>query len=195
MTWVITLYLFFQVKSKASSFKYLLPNSKPVTVRTIYHPPNQSNFLEVLNKDTNKTESISNGIDILGWFNINLSLNDSSIFSKKKPKQTKQQKTKIKSIPSDVKSNYQLCNFFSWHQLIKVTTRITCNSATIIDQILASYPKRVTQQGIIDVWLSDPQLIFCTRKMSMIKRGTHKHIKFCSFKNYLADLFKETYYN
>ena len=70
---------------------------------------------------------------------------------KKKPKQTKKQKTKIKSIPSDVKSNYQLCNFFSWHQLIKVTTRITCNSATIIDQILASYPKRVTQQGIIDV--------------------------------------------
>ena len=70
---------------------------------------------------------------------------------KKKPKQTNKRKTKIKSIPSDVKSNYQLCNFFSWHQLIKVKTRITCNSATIIDQILASYPKRVTQQGIIDV--------------------------------------------
>ena len=93
---------------------------------------------------------------------------------KKKEKQTNKQKTKIKSIPSDVKSNYQLCNFFSWHQLIKVPTCIRCNSA-IIDQILASYPKRVTQQGIIDVWLSDHQLIFCTRKMSMIKRGTHKH--------------------
>ena len=78
------------------------------------------------------------------------------------------------------------------HQLIKVPTRITCNSATIIDHILASYPERVTQQGIIDVGLSDHQLIFCTRKISRIKRGTHKHIKFRSFKHYSADLLKET---
>ena len=75
--------------------------------------------------------------------------------------------------------------FFIMHQLIKVPTRITCNSATIIDYILASYPKRVTQQGIIDVGLSDHQLIFCIR-------GTHKHIKFRSFKHYPAHLFKET---
>ena len=31
---------------------------------------------------------------------------------------------------------------------------------TIIDHILASYPERVTQQGIVDVGLSDHQLIF-----------------------------------
>ena len=77
------------------------------------------------------------------------------------------------------------------HQLIKVPTRITCNNATIIDHILASYPERVIRQGIIDVGLSDHQLIFCTRKISRIKRGAHKHIKFCSFKHYSADLFKE----
>ena len=57
---------------------------------------------------------------------------------------------------------------------------------------LASYPERVTQQGIIDVGLSDHQLIFCTRKLSRIKRGTHKQFKFRSFKHYSADLFKET---
>ena len=82
--------------------------------------------------------------------------------------------------------------FFSLHQLIKAPTRITCNSATIIDHILTSYSKRVTQQGILDVELSDHQLIFCTRKNSRIKRGTHKHIKFRSLKHYLADLLKET---
>ena len=78
-------------------------------------------------------------------------------------------------IPSDVKSYYEFCTFFSLHQLIKVPTRITCNSATIIDHILASYLERVTQQGIIDVGLSDHQLIFCTRKISRIKRGTYTH--------------------
>ena len=64
-------------------FGILLPNSKPITVGTIYRPPNQSNFLEVLNENMNKIDSISNEIYILGDSNINLSLNDSYIFSKK----------------------------------------------------------------------------------------------------------------
>ena len=47
-------------------FEIVLPNSKPITVGTIYRPPNQSNFLEVLNKKMNKIDSISNEIYILG---------------------------------------------------------------------------------------------------------------------------------
>ena len=46
-------------------------------------------FLEVLNENTNKIDSISNEIYILGDFNIDLSLNDSYIFSKKKKKHVK----------------------------------------------------------------------------------------------------------
>ena len=115
-------------------------------------PPNQSSFLEVLNENMNKIDSISNEIYILGDFNINLFLNDSYIFSQKSMLNSK-------SIPCDVKSYYEFCTFFGLHQLIKVPTRITCNSATIIDYILSSYPERVTQQGIIDVGLSDHQLI------------------------------------
>ena len=61
----------------------LLPNSKPITGGTIYCPPNQSNFLEVLNEKMNKIDSISDEIYIPGDFNVNLSLNDSYIFSKK----------------------------------------------------------------------------------------------------------------
>ena len=57
----------------------LLPNSKAITVGTNYRPPNQSNFLKVLNENMNKIDSISNEIYILGDFNINLSLNDSYI--------------------------------------------------------------------------------------------------------------------
>ena len=82
--------------------------------------------------------------------------------------------------------------FFSLHQLIKVPTRITCNNTTIIDHILARYPNRVTQQSIIDVGLSDDQLIFCRRKISKVERGTHKQIKLHSFKHYSADIVKET---
>ena len=62
-------------------FEILLPNSKPITVGTIYRPPNQSNFFEVLHENMNKIDSMSNENYILGDFNINLSLNDSYIFS------------------------------------------------------------------------------------------------------------------
>ena len=64
-------------------FEILLSNSKPITVGTINRPPNQSNFLKVLNENIDKIDSISNETYILGDFNINLSLNDSYIFSKK----------------------------------------------------------------------------------------------------------------
>ena len=82
---------------ESNFFEILLPNSKPITVGTIYHPPNQSNFLEVLNENVDKIDSISNEIYILGDFNINLILNDSYIFSK-------ESMLNNKSIPSDVKS-------------------------------------------------------------------------------------------
>ena len=132
--------------SESVFFEILSPTSKPITVGTIYRPPNQSNFLEVLNENMNIIDSISNETYVLGNFNINLSLNDSYIFSEKNMLNNK-------SIPSDVRSYYEFCTFFSLHQLIKTSTRITCNSATIIDRILASYPERVTQQSIIDVGL------------------------------------------
>ena len=45
----------------------------------------------------------------------------------------------------------------------------------------------------MDVWLSDHQLKCNTRKVSRIKRKSHKQIKFCWFKQYRFDLFKQNY--
>ena len=56
-------------------FEILLTNSKPITVATIYRPPNQFNFLEVSNENTNKIDPISNKIYILTSFTF-----DSYIF-------------------------------------------------------------------------------------------------------------------
>ena len=143
-------------------FEILLPNSKPVIVGTIYRPPSQNNFLELLNSNMNKINSVDNEIYILGDFNINLFLNDSYILEKKNILNSK-------SIPSDVKSYHEFCTYFGLKQLIKVPTRITTSSSTIIDHILASYPERATQCRVIDISLSDYQLIYCTRKISRIK--------------------------
>ena len=101
--------------------------------------------------------------------------------------------TKRISIPSDVKTYHEFCAFFGLKQLVKVSTRITSSSSKIIDHILASYHQRVTQHGVIDIGLSDDRLIYCTRKISRIKRGSHKQVKFCSFTRLIFS--KKSYIN
>ena len=63
-------------------FEILLPNSKPIIVGTIYRPPSQNNFLELLNSNMNKIISVDNEIYILDDFHINLFLNNSYVLQK-----------------------------------------------------------------------------------------------------------------
>ena len=88
------------------------------------------------------------------------------------------------SVPNDVKSCFDFCNV--WPK-----ARITCSSSSIINHILASFPDRVTQKGTLNLKLSDHQLIYCKRKITRIKRGGHKQIKFHSFKNYSIDGYEK----
>ena len=79
---------------------------------------------------------------------------------------------------------------FCLKESIEVPTRVTCSSSTIINYILASFPNRVSQQVVIDVGLSDHQILYWTREISRIKRSTHKEIRFRSLKNYSADIYE-----
>ena len=90
----------------------------------------------------------------------------------------------------EVKNYFQFCSLYGLEQLIKSSTRVTCSTSSLIDHILTTFPGRVSQQGIIDVGLSDHQLIYCTRKFSRTKLGTHKQITFCSLKNYTDEAYK-----
>ena len=88
-------------------------------------------------------------------------------------------------------SYHEVCIFFALKQLIKVPTKTTTSSYTIIDHILASYQERVTQCGVLDISLSDHQLIYCTTKIFKIKSSLHIQIQFRSFKHYKVDLFEQ----
>ena len=48
-------------------------------------------------------------------------------------------------------------------------TRVTDQSATLIDHILTKSPDKVSQSGVIDLGFSDHDLIYCTRKTSLQK--------------------------
>ena len=66
---------------------------------------------------------------------------------------------------------------FGLTQIIKSPTGMACSSTSLIDHILANLPELISQEGVINVGLSDHQLIYCTRKISRIKAGgVHKKL-------------------
>ena len=99
----------------------------------------------------------------------------------------------LKFLSHDVKNYHQFCSMHPLKRLIQSPTRVTCSTSTLIDHILTSAPSRVSQKVVINVGVSDYQLIFCTRKISKIKTGGgDKYLNFRSLKNYTADYYKET---
>ena len=95
----------FPCKIENIFFEILLPNSKPMIVGTIYRPSTQNNFLELMNSNMKKINSVDDEIYILGNFSINFFLNDFHILEKKNILNSK-------SIPSYVKSYHEFCAFF-----------------------------------------------------------------------------------
>ena len=93
-------------------------------------------------------------------------------------------------MPHEFKSHFQFCSLYGLEQL-KSPTRVTCRKSSLTDHILTTFPERVSQQGIVNVGLSDHQLIYCTRELSDTNVGNHKQIRFRSLKNYTAEACKE----
>ena len=56
---------------------------------------------------------------------------------------------------------------------------------------IVSFPDRISQSGVIDIGISDHQLLYCTRKTRRIKSYCHKQITFCSLKNYSPEIYEE----
>ena len=141
-------------------FDILLPKSKPILVGVVYRPPNQLNFL---NNFSDKLESIFKikiqEMHILGDINID----------KKSPL---------------AKLYNEICCLHGLKQLIDSPTRITINTSTILDHILTNSKEKITDSGIVNISLSDHQMIFFTRKNQKQKFYKHKNISVRSMKKY-----------
>ena len=90
-----------------------------------------------------------------------------------------------------IKNYFQFCSLCGLEQLMKSPARVTCSTLSLIHHLLTTFQERVSHKGIIDVGLSDHQLIFCTRKFLHTKIGTHKQITFCLLKNNNAEAYEE----
>ena len=96
-----------------------------------------------------------------------------------------------KHTPNGIKHYQEFCSLHGLKQLITSPTRVTENSSSLFDHILANFTDRVSQSGVVDTGLSDHQLIYCTRKVNRTKFNTHKYIRTRSLKNYSQSLYLE----
>ena len=62
-------------------------------------------------------------------------------------------------------------------QLIRSPTRVAEATSTILNHIVTNANELVSQSGVLDIGLSDHQLLFSTRKKQMSKIYKHKTIK------------------
>ena len=160
----------------------LLPQTKPFSVGIIYRPPNQNNFLEDVNENFSKLFPELKDVFILGDININIFLNGKNILQN-----NKSYLSNCINLEANFKKYREFCSTFSLVQMINSPTRITTHSSSLIDHILTNGSEKISNAGVIDIGLSDHQLIFCTRKLIRSKPNFHKTIKCRSFKNYTSE--------
>ena len=149
----------------------LLPKTKPILIGILYRPPKQSGFLHKLTTAISNTNNFEQQeVYILGDININLIPNGTHA-------------------PNGIKMYREFCATHDLKQIITSPTRITEKSSTLLDHILTNSSDRVSQSGVIDLGLSDHQLIYCTRKIIKNKPNKHKFIKIRSLKHYTIEKF------
>jgi len=70
----------------------------------------------------------------------------------------------------------ELCQTFSLKEIIQEPTRVTSTTSSLLDHILTNCGWKISQKGVIDVGLSDHQLIYCTRKILRTKINMHNQL-------------------
>ena len=151
----------------------LLPKTKPILIGIIYRPPDQVGFIRFLSDAISNAQNFENQeVYILGDININLIPHG-------------------RLIPNGVRAYREFCSLHGLTQIIKDPTRITENTSTLLDHILTNSCEKVSQFGVLDIGLSDHQMIFCTRKILKLKTGMKTFIDVRSWKNYNQEILNQ----
>ena len=163
-----------------------LPKTKPILEGILYRPPDKYDFVKNLEETFTGCDILENQeCYLLGDFNINLLHNGKNIFGKKG------YTSKLKSLPSLTKEYLDFGYSYSLEQLISVPTRITESTAILTDHVLTNSPHEIIQSGVIEMSLSDHELIHCTRKTTKLKSNNHYELNIRTMKNYTVENFIE----
>ena len=168
----------------------LLPKTKPILVGILYNPF-QTDFLHNLSTAISNTDNFDNQeVYLLGDFNINLWHKEKYIFHNSKTLSQQEIHQISRTNAYDIIKYQEFCSLHGLKQLISTPTRITENKSSLLDHILTNTNENVSHFGVMDVGLSDHQLIYATRKKTQKKNNVHREITIRSFKNYTIELYQ-----
>ena len=172
-------------KSTESIFvDIFLPKSKPILVGILYRSPDKNDCVRNLEETFTGCDILENQeCYLLGDFKINLFYNAKNIFGKKG------YTYELKSLPSLTKEYLNFGRSYSLEQLILLPTRITESTATLIDHVLTNSPHKIIQSDVIEMSLSDQELIYCRRKTTKLKFNKHKELNIRTMKIHTAENF------
>ena len=94
-----------------------------------------------------------------------------------------------KNLTPLTKGYLDFCFSFFPGQLISIPTRVTSKTATVIDHVLTNFSQKVSQYGVIELGISDDDLVYCTRKKLLFKPNKRNDISVRSMKNYAKENF------
>ena len=83
-----------------------------------------------------------------------------------------------------------MCSLHGLKQLISTPTRITENKSSLLDHIRTNTNENVSHFGVMDVGLSDHQLIYATQKKTQKKNNVQREITIRPFKNCTIELYQ-----
>ena len=106
----------------------LLPKTKPISVGIFYRSPKDTNFLQIFAEILNSLNILENEMFVLGDMNINILQNGGNLLEEN----VNTSKGKI-VISSEVKNYIEFWSTLGLKQLIKIPTRITSNTPTLMN--------------------------------------------------------------
>jgi hypothetical protein len=150
-----------------------LPKTRPILIGVCYRPPKHTDFFNVLERCCLDCNCFTNNeVIMMGDFNVDYSQLHSH------------------TNPLHVSLKHYM-SMFGMTQIINTSTRITSTTSTILDLILISDPAKISQCGVLDIGLSDHQIIYCIRKCKKIPINRHNGVTLRSLKNYSKEIFEE----
>ena len=113
---------------------------KPISVGFFYRPPNANNFLESFINDLKQIDFKKSEAYFLGDFNINILPNDKFALKEN-------QSVTFRNFNSPFVSKYkELCQAFSWKEIIQEPTRVTSTTSSLLDHILTNTGWKISQK-------------------------------------------------
>ena len=147
----------------------LLPKAKGILFGTFYRPPSQSDFLDSFQEVLDCASAKNKEMLTTGDFNFDL-LDTSR--------------------PKSIRDLKGIFSSFNLAQLIDRATRITKDSATLLDLFATNFPRTITLAKVIPSTLSDHDMLLVVRKINANKLPPHT-IECRNFSSYDQQVFCE----